>query len=191
MFYEVSIGDIYHGTFYLSMFELRKYMASWHRPKRESLSYTTNMMTSNSFYTLCNAGLRFDYSDSDFIGWRIYPLTPPFNTPWKLPKHSIGLDLVEVVHQVVLITFLEYLAHSITSSCTTVRFWLLVIFDTFDRLYRTSYPSTNSCCNSECSFTIYHSSPNGSLLPGSSGLLVFENDISSFWFCTQKCPFLW
>ena len=40
------------------MFELREYMASWHRPKRESLSYTTNMMTSNSFYK--SASLDFD-----------------------------------------------------------------------------------------------------------------------------------
>ena len=89
MFYEVSIGDIYHGTFYLSMFELREYMASWHRPKRESLSYTTNMMTSNSFYTLCKAELWFDYSDSDFIYWRIYLFTPLFYNPWKFPIPSI------------------------------------------------------------------------------------------------------
>ena len=66
--YEVDIGGIYHGIFYLSMCEFRENMAPWHQPKRESLSYTTNMMTSNSFYTLCHPGLRFDYSDSDFNG---------------------------------------------------------------------------------------------------------------------------
>ena len=65
--YRVDIGGIYHGIFYLSMCEFRENMAPWHQPKRESLSYTTNMMASNSFYTLCHPGLRFDYSDSEFI----------------------------------------------------------------------------------------------------------------------------